>query len=63
MTEIEAAGSRVLPWPPEAAPPAFAARNKSEMKETRVLGVLGQLDFPKKMGEGAGNPMVGAEPR
>lgn len=61
MVGIEATGSGVLPRPPKAALPVSAMRNSPKTKEARVLGVLGQLGWPEKMEDGAGNPMVVAE--
>jgi hypothetical protein len=63
MVEIKAVGSDVLPQPPEVAPLVSTTRNSLKTKEVRVPRVLGQLRWPRKMWEGAGNPMVGAKPR
>jgi hypothetical protein len=46
--------------PPEAAPPASTTRSSLETRGTGALGVLGRLGWPRKMGTGAGNLMVGA---
>jgi hypothetical protein len=59
MVEIKAVGSGVLPRSPEVAPPMSTTRNSPKKKEARVSRVLGQLRWPRKMWEGAGNPMVG----
>jgi hypothetical protein len=48
-------------WWPKAAPPASVA-GSLETRGAGTLRVLGWLEWPRKIEEGAGNTMVGAKP-
>lgn len=60
---IKAAGSDVLPWPPEVVAPATTTGNSPETKEAGVLGVLWRSGWSREVREGLRNLVTRAKPR